>query len=158
MVAGLYSPLPLLVAFQDKLQLVADADVNWKTVVIAFSTSVWALETYLMCVIASLLQLDVVLNTLRSLRQYRMYDKKSPPDALSHKLTPEVFEKSQVYGRDKAFFSLVSGTYDQALEVLLLYLDAQAWAWTLAGNFLAKRGYEDYEVRFIDSSSASYWC
>lgn len=75
-----------------------------------------------------------------------MYDKKSPPDSLSHKLTPDKFEKSQVYGRDKARFSLVSSTYDQALEVLLLHYDAQAWAWTLAGKLLATRGYEDYEV------------
>jgi hypothetical protein len=63
MVAGIYSPLPLLVAFQDKLKLVADADVDWKTVVIAFSTSVWALETYLMCVMTSLYHSDPRLNT-----------------------------------------------------------------------------------------------
>jgi len=48
MAARILSSLSFLVAFQDKLKLVADADVDWKTIVIAFSTSVWALETYLM--------------------------------------------------------------------------------------------------------------
>jgi len=81
-----------------------------------------------------------------------MYDKKSPPEALSHKFAPDKFEKSQAYGRDKARFSLVSSTYDQVLEVLLLHYDAQAWAWTLAGKLLATRGYEDYEVWFCRAS------
>lgn len=93
------------------------------------------------------------------LRQYPMYDKKSPPDALAHKFEPETFQKSQVYGRDKARFSLVSSAYDQTLEVLLLYFDAQAWAWTLAGSVLEKRGYEGYEVciHILQYSQRSYY-
>lgn len=83
-----------------------------------------------------------------------MYDKKSPPDALAHKFEPETFQKSQVYGKDKAWFSLISSAYDQTLEVLLLYFDAQAWAWTLAGSVLEKRGYEGYEVCLLISSTS----
>lgn len=80
-----------------------------------------------------------------------MYSKQSPPDALAHKFSSNVFEKSQVYGRDKARFSLISSAYDQTLEVLFLYYDAQAWAWTLAGSILARYGYEDYEVSLKNS-------
>lgn len=47
MVAGLSSPLSFALLLQDKLQVVADAEFDWKTIVIAFSTSVYLLETYL---------------------------------------------------------------------------------------------------------------
>ncbi|KAF8321210.1 hypothetical protein DL93DRAFT_2051713 [Clavulina sp. PMI_390] len=117
-----------MLLLQQKLQPFADADIDWKALVMVFSTMVYGLETYL------------------TLRQFSMYKKKSPPDALAHKFTPDVFEKSQTYGRDKAIFSLWSSAYDQALELLLLHFDAQAWAWTVAGNFLVKRGYGDWEI------------
>lgn len=82
-----------------------------------------------------------------------MYDKKSPPDALVTNFSDDKFAKSQVYGRDKARFSLFSSTYDQVIEILLLHYDAQAWAWNLAGHFIAKRGYADYEVMYRSSCS-----
>jgi STE24 endopeptidase len=78
-----------------------------------------------------------------------MYDKKSPPAALAHKLDQETFEKSQRYGRDKAYFSVWSGLFFQVLETALLVLNFQPWAWSLAGQTLSSYGYADYEVRVL---------
>ena len=58
-----------------------------------------------------------------------------------------MFEKSQQYGKDKARFSLVSSAYSQALEMGLLWFNAQVWTWDVAGRILARYGYGDYEVR-----------
>lgn len=80
-----------------------------------------------------------------------MYSKKSPPDALAHKFEPEVFEKSQLYGRDKARFSLVSSAFSQVLELGMLYFDVTPWVWGVAGNILAKYGYAGYEVCVYNS-------
>jgi len=59
----------------------------------------------------------------------------------------------EVYGRDKALFSLILVLYCRAVEVLFLYHDVLAWVWNLAGKLLG--GYKDYEVRFILRSSSS---
>lgn len=53
MVAAIAYPIALLMGLQDKLKVVADADVDWKTMVIIFSTSVYLLETYLTSVLHS---------------------------------------------------------------------------------------------------------
>lgn len=47
MVAAITYPLGWILALQDELHVVADADIDWKTLVIVFSSSVYLLETYL---------------------------------------------------------------------------------------------------------------
>lgn len=80
-------------------------------------------------------------------RQYPNYSKTKPPPALADHFTPEVFAKSQDYGRDKAKFSLVSGIYTQLLETAILYFGGYAWAWGVAGSILSYFGYgPEYEV------------
>lgn len=51
MVTGLTLPLSVLLLLQDKVQTVADADIDWKLLAIGFSTTVYLLETYLTYVV-----------------------------------------------------------------------------------------------------------
>ena len=84
------------------------------------------------------------------LRQYPLYSKPTPPPALAEHFTPEVYAKSQAYGKDKAKFSLVSGLYKQAVDSLMLHYDAYPWAWDVAGRIIEKLGYStEYEVNTI---------
>lgn len=76
-----------------------------------------------------------------------MDDKDSSPDGLSSQLMP--VKPEEVYGRDKALFSLILVIYPRAVEVLFLYHDVLAWVWNLAGKLLG--GYKDYEVTFYFS-------
>jgi STE24 endopeptidase len=90
-----------------------------------------------------------MLFTLR-LRQYPNYSKTEPPAALAKHFTPDVFAKSQAYGRDKAKFSLVSGLYSQVLETAIIYYGGYAWAWDVAGKALGRLGYgPEYQVRNV---------
>ena len=89
---------------------------------------------------------------VESLRQYPLYNKKAPPPALATTFTPEVFEKSQKYGKDKARFALFSSAFSQVLEIALIYFDAQVCAWSVAGALLSKYGYEGYEVCHVHST------
>jgi CAAX prenyl protease N-terminal, five membrane helices len=66
---------------------------------------------------------------------------------LASHFTPEVFEKSQKYGKDKAKLAFVAGLYKQCIESALLHYGFYAWAWGVAGCALAKFGYSaDYEA------------
>ena len=84
------------------------------------------------------------------MRQYPLYSKKEPPKALESHFTPEVFAKSQAYGKDKAHFALISGLYKQILETVLLQYGGYAWAWEVAGQLIARFGYgKEYEVHIL---------
>jgi hypothetical protein len=83
----------------------------------------------------------IELTTSRSIRQYPLYDKQAPPDALKSHFDGDTFEKSQEYGRDKARFAFVSGIYRQLTTTAELYFDFYPWAWSTAGNMLSKLGY-----------------
>lgn len=86
--------------------------------------------------------------TLCRLRQYPLYSKATPPPALAEHFTGDVFQKSQVYGRDKAKFALFSGLYKQIIDSLLLHFGFYAWGWKVGGLAVGKLGYsEEYEVR-----------
>ncbi|TFK98023.1 peptidase family M48-domain-containing protein [Pterulicium gracile] len=118
-----------LAVLQRKLSWVSVAPVNWKGYVQAFSWTVTLFESYLL------------------LRQYPLYSKTEPPAALAGHFKPEVFAKSQAYGRDKARFSLVSGIFKQCLDSALLHYGLYAWTWSLAGTTIAKLGYTpEYEI------------
>jgi STE24 endopeptidase len=79
-----------------------------------------------------------------------------PPPALADHFTPEVFAKSQAYGRDKAKFSLFTGIYSQILESAIIYFGGYAWAWGVAGKVLNKFGYgSEYQVNQL--SHISRW-
>ncbi|EKM51082.1 uncharacterized protein PHACADRAFT_32121 [Phanerochaete carnosa HHB-10118-sp] len=114
---------------QKQLAFVATDPVDWKLYVQLFSWGVCLFETYLL------------------LRQYPLYSKKEPPKALAEHFTPEVFAKSQAYGKDKARYAIISGLYKQVIESALLHYGVYAWAWELAGQLTGKFGYtEEYEI------------
>ncbi|KAH8105176.1 peptidase family M48-domain-containing protein [Cristinia sonorae] len=118
-----------LAVVQRQLSFVATDPIDWQLYVQAFSWTVCFFESYLL------------------LRQYPLYSKTAPPPALAEHFTPEVFAKSQAYGKDKAKFSLVSGLYKQAVDSLMLHYGAYPWAWDVAGRILGKLGYStDYEI------------
>lgn len=69
---------------------------------------------------------------------------------MAEHFTPEVFAKSQAYGKDKAKFSFVTGLYKQTVDSLMLHYGAYPWAWDVAGRLIGKLGYStEYEVRRI---------
>ena len=82
------------------------------------------------------------------LRQYPLYSKKSPPPALQKDFDQATFDKSQLYGKDKAKFALFSGLYKQTLDSTLLQIGFYAWSWKAAGQLIGKLGYSlEYQVR-----------
>jgi len=67
---------------------------------------------------------------------------------LASHFEPGVFEKSQIYGKDKAKFALFSGIFKQLLDSLMLQYGFYAWSWSAAGTLLTKAGYGgEYQVR-----------
>jgi len=122
----LYSQLAVV---QRHLAFVATDPIDWKLYVQAFSWSVCLFESYLL------------------LRQYPLYSKKTPPPVLAEHFSAEVFEKSQLYGKDKAKFSIVSGLYRQILDTLMIQYGLYAWAWDVGGQLVGKFGYgPEYQI------------
>jgi CAAX prenyl protease N-terminal, five membrane helices len=77
-----------------------------------------------------------------SLRQYPLYSKSTPPAVLADHFTPQVFEKSQKYGKHKAKFSIVSGLYKQFIDTVQLSSCLYyPWAWRASGQLLGLAGY-----------------
>lgn len=82
-------------------------------------------------------------------RQYPLYSKTEPPAALASYFTPEVFKKSQSYGKDKAQLALISGLFKQCVDSAMLQFGFYAWSWSASGSLLSRFGYgPEYEVRF----------
>ncbi|KAH9984847.1 peptidase family M48-domain-containing protein [Russula vinacea] len=86
--------------------------------------------------------IDWKTQVLLHLRQYPLYSKPAPPTVLADHFTPQVFEKSQRYGKDKAKFSIVSGLYKQFIDTLQLASGLYyPWAWSASGQLLGLAGY-----------------
>jgi len=132
-----------LYGIQQKLSLVATESINWKFYVQIFSWVVTLFESYLMYVLSLYSRpfVDVLTLPARSIRQYPLYSKPSPPPSLASHFPDGEFAKSQNYGRDKARFAFVSGLYEQLVTSLMLQYGSYAWAWRASGLLLAKAGY-----------------
>ncbi|RDB21780.1 CAAX prenyl protease 1 [Hypsizygus marmoreus] len=114
---------------QRQLAFISTDPINWKLYVQAFSWTVTLFESYLV------------------LRQYPLYSKTEPPTVLASHFNPEVFKKSQSYGKDKAIFALVSGLLKQCLDSALLQFGFYAWSWGASGRLLSSLGYgPEYEI------------
>lgn len=85
------------------------------------------------------------------LRQYPLYSKTEPPALLAEHFTPEVFNKSQKYGKHKAKYSLVSGLYRQILDTVQIQSGLfYPWAWKAAGQVIGYFGYgPEYQVSLL---------
>ncbi|KAJ2902378.1 peptidase family M48 [Zalerion maritima] len=92
----------------------------WKNLILGFSFGQFALESLL------------------SLRQYRVLQRASVPKVLAEEVTPEVHAKSQAYGRANAEFSFLKGIYSQITNFAFIQLDILPKLWDLTGSFLLK--------------------
>ncbi|KAJ3841940.1 peptidase family M48-domain-containing protein [Lentinula raphanica] len=118
-----------LATVQRHLAFVSVDPIDWKFYVQVFSWSVTLFESYLL------------------LRQYPLYSKTSPPEALAPHISKEDFDKSQRYGKDKARFALFSKLFSQCVDSAMLQYGFYAWCWGAAGAILQKFGYgSDYEI------------
>ncbi|KAI0279546.1 peptidase family M48-domain-containing protein, partial [Russula aff. rugulosa BPL654] len=99
---------------QHRLAFVQTDPIDWRFYVLVFSWGICLFESYLL------------------LRQYPLYSRLTPPAVLADHFTPQVFEKSQIYGKHKAKFSIISGLYKQFIDTLQLssYM-YYPWAWGL---------------------------
>ena len=68
----------------------------------------------------------------------------------AYHFTPEVFDKSQKYGRHKAKFSLFSGFYKQLLDTAQIQSGLfYPWTWAVSGCMIQYFGYgPEYQVRY----------
>ncbi|KAN0109054.1 Peptidase family M48 domain containing protein [Russula decolorans] len=113
-----------LAAIQHRLAFVQTDPIDWRYYVLVFSWGICLFESYLL------------------LRQYPLYSKPTPPAVLADHFTPQVFEKSQKYGKHKAKFSIVSGLYKQFIDTLqLASCFYYPWAWKASGQLLGLAGY-----------------
>ncbi|KAG6330104.1 hypothetical protein ID866_8985, partial [Astraeus odoratus] len=118
-----------LAALQHKLSFVATDPIDWKLYVQLSSWAVTLFESYLL------------------IRQYPLYSKPAPPKVLEKHFDPEVFRKSQNYGRDKAKYLLVVGLVKQTIDSALVFSGFYASAWALAGKITGFFGYgSEYEI------------
>ena len=112
-------PHSQLAKLQKHLAFVQVEPVNWKGYVQGFSWGVTLFETY----------------------QYPLYNKTEPPAVLASHFNNDESQNSQVYGKDKAKFSIFSGLFGQFGSAMIHY-GFYAWAWGTAGHFLARYGYD----------------
>ncbi|KAF8552694.1 hypothetical protein OG21DRAFT_1498247 [Imleria badia] len=118
-----------LTALQDRLSFVATDPIDWKFYVQACSWAVTLFESYLL------------------LRQYPLYSKTAPPPVLVGHFDEATFRNSQLYGKDKAQFSLVTGLLKQAIDSAMLHYGFYAWAWDAGGTLIARFGYgTEYQI------------
>ncbi|KAH7103466.1 peptidase family M48-domain-containing protein [Auriculariales sp. MPI-PUGE-AT-0066] len=118
-----------LLRLENALSWVKTDPVDWKFYTQLFSLSITLFESYLI------------------MRQYPYFSKTTPPAALEPHINGQDFDKSQIYGRDKARFSFVSGLYRGALDQAILHYNLYPWAWEAAGKTLVHFGYgPEYEI------------
>lgn len=137
-----------LAAIQRRLAFVQTDPIDWRNYVLVFSWGICLFESYLLYVHPLPQPQTITLTLVKSatlpcsLRQYPLYSKKTPPAALAEHFTPEVFEKSQKYGKHKAKFSIVSGLYKQFIETFQLASGIYyPWVWKASGQLLGLAGY-----------------
>lgn len=140
-----------LVAIQHRLAFVQTDPIDWRHYVLIFSWGICLFESYLLYVhvhVSSVTATDSYAHARKSaflpfsLRQYPLYSKLTPPAVLADHFTPQVFEKSQIYGKHKAKFSIVSGLYKQFIDTLqLASCFYYPWAWSASGQLLGLLGY-----------------
>ncbi|KAH9974408.1 peptidase family M48-domain-containing protein [Lactifluus volemus] len=120
-----------IVAIQNRLSFVQDdPTIDWRSCVLKLSWGICLFEIFLL------------------MRQYPLYSKTAPPAILAEHFTPEVFEKSQKYGKHKAKFSIFSGLYTQFIDTLQLASGMyHPWAWMTSGRLIGLAGFgPEYQI------------
>ncbi|WFD32226.1 Ste24 endopeptidase [Malassezia sp. CBS 17886] len=97
-------------------------------------------------IVAGLLWAVYLFETLVALRQYRLYDEPTPPNALVAHVSLDTFRKSQAYGKDKARMALVSQGIEHAFSLAVVAFDVYARVWVWSGDVLDALGVPAREV------------
>ncbi|KAK9380344.1 peptidase family M48-domain-containing protein [Kockiozyma suomiensis] len=105
--------LPSLAAALDK------PGFNWKYLVLGFSATKFAFESYL------------------SYRQYQVLKRTTPPKTLEGAIDQETFTKTQTYGRAKAEFGFVSSVYSSIIDTAVILADVLPKFWNVAGSLVS---------------------
>ncbi|KAI9789783.1 MAG: hypothetical protein M1816_005824 [Peltula sp. TS41687] len=100
--------------------LVDKPQVPWKSIINTFFLAQYLFETVL------------------SLRQYSVLQRKKPPQSLEGEVSQEVFDKSQAYGRAKAKFGFVNGVYSLVQHLYFIYGDVFPKIWAATGTVLTR--------------------
>lgn len=80
-----------------------------------------------------------VFTTYVDYRQYCVYrDQKKAPKSISGLCTKEEYEKSRLYGFDKARFALLTKFVDLAQSLPALMLGMTAWLWVKSGDLIVR--------------------
>ncbi|KAI9635595.1 metalloendopeptidase [Dioszegia hungarica] len=69
-------------------------------------------------------------------RQIRMYSLKTAPKELGGVLPQELFDKAQIYGRDKTRYALMKAAFDSVLSFLLIRMHVYSRTWDASGRFM----------------------
>lgn len=84
--------------------------------------------------------LAYLFNTYVEYRQYKVYKtQKKAPKEVASLCTPEEYEKSRVYGFDKARFGLKVGFIGQVQTNAFLYFGALPWLWNWSAEWIKTR-------------------
>ncbi|KAI0397230.1 peptidase family M48-domain-containing protein [Xylariaceae sp. FL0594] len=92
----------------------------WKKVIIGFSIGQYIFEEFL------------------SLRQYQVLKNTKPPKVLEQEVSPDVYNKSQAYGRAKAKFGFVKGLISQIQNIAFIHYDVLPKVWSWTGSLLLR--------------------
>lgn len=106
----------------DRQSLAAALDkpgFNWKYLVLGFSATKFAFESYL------------------SYRQYQVLKRTTPPKTLEGAIDQETFTKTQTYGRAKAEFGFVSSVYSSIIDTAVILADVLPKFWNVAGSLVS---------------------
>ncbi|KAI9816994.1 MAG: hypothetical protein M1826_001689 [Phylliscum demangeonii] len=95
-------------------------DIQWKKIIVGFFLAQYTFETVL------------------SLRQYQVLQRKKPPQSLAGEVSQEVFDKSQAYSRAKAKFGFINGLYSLAQHLFFVYGDVYSTLWTITGGLQSR--------------------
>lgn len=65
-----------------------------------------------------------------------MYSLKTPPAELGGVLPQDLFDKAQVYGRDKTRYALLKAVFNQLLAFILIRAHVYSRTWDATGRFM----------------------
>lgn len=84
-----------------------------------------------------------------------MYSLKTAPKELGGVLPQELFDKAQIYGRDKTRYALMKAAFDSVLSFLLIRMHVYSRTWDASGRFMDACGLgQDRTVSLASFSSS----
>lgn len=85
--------------------------------------------------------------TYLTVRQFKVLEKKNPPETLKYDIDETTFKKSQAYSKAKGYFSVFTETYSLVQNVLIFKYDFLPYLWSKSGSVL--KALAPYIPKFI---------